>query len=210
MINGAATSDGNFTSSSHDTYKGTVQYGSGSSCSAPTQGTFDGTPAKQKLTSDEGYPTTWDLPSICTGSGVVENLTSAINLNGTITDGVYCSTVSITDGSDTTQSVTLIAPSVTIDGNTHQVITPFTENLLAGADKVCGSPPCGTGVTISTNNASVQGDIYAPDEDVDISGNQLAVSFIEAYDIKITTNGFSLTGDGPPVGTPSNSVKYLQ
>jgi Putative Flp pilus-assembly TadE/G-like len=205
-IQGAALSNGNFTSSSKETYKGTVYYGSGALCSKPTSGTFLGSPPTQKLASSVPYPTTWDLAAICAGPGVVKNVTTAITLSGPITNGIYCSTVSIDDQSNTTHSVTLIAPSIKIDGNTQQRITPFTQNLLAGANKSCATAPCGTGVTVSVNNTSVVGDIYAPQQDVLINGNALSVSFIEAYDIKITTNGFALTGDGPLQGATTTST----
>jgi Flp pilus assembly protein TadG len=199
-ISGVATSNGTFTGSPNDIYRRIVQYGA--SCPMPSAGTYAGSPPQQALSFPESFPRTWDAASICNGSGVVQNVTTAVTLTDTSPDGIYCSTVSITDATTATQSVTLIAPNITISGN-GQNLTPFTQDLLAYQDNTCSTPPCASPLSITDTNFS--GDVYAPDAEVDIDANSFTSVFIEAYDI--TASNLTVTGDGPEVGA---SIVYTQ
>ena len=65
-------------------------------------------------------------------------------------------------------------------------------------------------LTLSDNNSGAIGDVYVPTGTVKLTGNQLSTSFVEAKDIVITANSFSLIGDGTlpttTTSTPTSTV----
>ncbi len=144
---------------------------------------------------------TWDTSlsgSICSQS------THPIDLNpahittipsGTAGNGIWCAAGEIDETSNSgPQQLTIIAATVKLTGG--ESISPYTQNLLAAAT--------GTAVpamNLTTNNHNASGDIYVPNSTARISGNQLQIGFVEALDIVITTNQFTLQGDGPLIGT---------
>ena len=191
-------SDGGINDSNSYTFGGPGSYNS--KCSVP-KGNFS------PLTTNNGttpYPATWDTTlagAICGQSGahVDFNPSDTVDIPANAT-GIWCAAGSIVDNNNNdTENITLVANQVTISGG-HQTLTPFTQNLLFA---MTGS---GT-LTLSDNNSGAIGDVYVPTGTVDLSGNQLSTSFVEAKDITITANKFSLIGDGPNQGgTPTTST----
>ena len=208
-INGGAASNGSVNNSNNnEAYSGTVEYGT--TCGAPSKGALNGTPATKSLTSPLPDPRTWDAVSICAQPGA-HNFNTAQTIPVSA-NGIYCSTVSLTDNNHgDTETVTLIAPSITISGQS-QTLNPFTQNLLAyQTDSSCATRPCGSALEVSDNGSPVvNGDIYAPNQDVLLDGSKLSTTFVEAYDITINSNGFSMTGDGPTVGGVGNRISYAE
>ena len=112
---GSVHSNGTLSINGNNGNIGSASYGGPNHCSGPSSSDVQG-----PLTTDwntEPYPVTFGLPgsqsTICAGAGVHNGTNFTIDSSS---DGVYCATNTITVSGDTTATVTLIAPTVSIGG----------------------------------------------------------------------------------------------
>jgi Putative Flp pilus-assembly TadE/G-like len=176
----------------------------GESCTTPI-GTFGGglttNPGDIMYPSsafDTNYPSSWDTTlngSICGQAGahiIPVDMTPYQIPSGAANNGIYCSEgeIDVTSTGEA-QSLTIVAPVVNLDGSND--LSPFTQGLLAAATSRFVDPA----LTVSTDDQHISGDLWAPNSTAVISGNSLTSGFVEAKDVTISTDTFTLQGDGP-------------
>jgi hypothetical protein len=71
-----------------------------------------------------------------------------------------------------------------------------------GCDVAPGPGP----LVIAGNGATLNGTIFAPCATVDIQNNNVSTGFIEANNVHIEMNNFSITGDGPVVSGTGDAL----
>jgi Flp pilus assembly protein TadG len=131
--------------------------------------------------------------------------------NKTIPSGVYCAT-----------------GTITLSGNhlSGQGVTFIADNFVITSQNMTLSAPTGSGgllfwetgtqtMDIEPNSLSLQnpdgtngggGTIFAPSATVQFDGNTTGTGFVEANDVIVNGNNFSVTGWGPVMGGNGNSL----
>jgi Flp pilus assembly protein TadG len=143
----------------------------------------------------EPFPLTWDENVLC---GPAPR-PSTITISSSVMPGVYCASSSIiVTGNNWSGTMTLVAPSITISGNSVTLTGWYSDGTH---QLVAYQTGAGTlGITGNTNNFT--GFFYAPLGTISIDKNNAAQGFFEALDIDIAKNNFSIVGQGPG-GTPT-------
>jgi hypothetical protein len=119
-----------------------------------------------------------------------------------IPPGVYCNTsgtINLVGAQNTAGTgVTFEANHITESGGStlYGPLSNGTYGLLlyqTGSDASAGQ------LTINGNSETLNGTIFAPLATVDIKQNNASTGFIEANNVHIEFNNFTITGDGPVV-----------
>jgi hypothetical protein len=193
QISGGIESNGNLTATGCGTTSlASGAYGTASGCSCNCTASFTTTPYQWAPIS---YPLDYrNNPPTCTNY-----LTGAYTFTSAVAPGVWCDTSgTITLNGATGTGVTFEAIGITVsNGN---VSAPQDGNgtyglLLyqTGCDSTAGN------LTISGNADTLNGTIFAPCATVTVSQNNASRGFIEANNVNIVFNNFSIVGDGPVV-----------
>jgi Flp pilus assembly protein TadG len=194
-IGGGVHSNGAFGQNGNNNSYGATTYGGPNGCSYSNTGnnnTFTSGPTVDSNT--EPWPEDFSTnPPACTYSAASFTWNTS---NLTLPSGVYCATGAMTiNGNNITGSVTLIANSLSLNGN-NLSLTPYTDGLLIYQK--------GTGALTVNGNNLVDATIFAPNATVVLNGNNGAGSgYVEAKDITVNGNNYTFTGDGPPVASLS-------
>lgn len=190
-VTGGMRSDGalNVAGGSGSSYDATTYGGPNHCADNVPPGAF---PAGYPQADPTDYP--WPIDFTNSAPACTYSATSYSWTSGSIPAGVYCATTSITvtnSGGPVSGNVTFIAPTISIAGNNNN-LTPYSKNLLIYQT---GSTP----LNITGNNMQ-GGWIFAPNAQVVITGNNGTSSgFVEAQDINVTGNNWTMTGNGPNV-----------
>lgn len=131
--------------------------------------------------------------------------------------GVYCATgtnTSCLDGSSNgagsiylnqiETGVELVAGCVVLAGGAGNSTAPSGQPLVYGTAGAA-SPPA-TSVYIDNNGNVLTGTIYAPSGTVEFTQNNNITTFVEAANIVIDGNGFTVIGNGPPTVSGGDSL----
>ncbi len=198
-VTGAIESNGSVSLVKNNGTYGTAVYGAGSGCSCNcSNATFVVAPYTSPPTP---FPLDYrQNPPACTQT-YSGNVTDPGAINGTIPPGVYCDpsgTITLSTASGT--GVTFVANGISFQssGNLSAPGSPGAYGLLlyqTGCDATPGPGPLVTG----GNGATINGTIFAPCATVDIQNNNVSTGFIEANNVHIEKNNFSINGDGPVV-----------
>jgi hypothetical protein len=131
--------------------------------------------------------------------------------------GIYClrgATALLTLSSDLTASngYTFFAPCISVSGGKYKYYrppsgpAPSPQTLLyaSGTDSACG----GAAISIQGGGATITGDIFAPNGQVNLQGGGVSAGtgFIESQTIKITGNSANFQGNGPVVSGTSTTT----
>jgi len=194
-INGLAFSNGNMTISDGN-HVDNAYYGGPFDCSLDNPSR---TSTHTKHANDQDWPKIWDRETVCAGHDV----TGALPLDNP-TDGVYCSDTSIhianlRDGT----KITAVAPEITVSNTINNTsVSPFFDDLLFW--QTSGD------FTLDSNKLNIDGWVWVPGGSspgtdggrLTFAGNSGAHGFFEAYDILVSGNNLTLTGNGP-IGGPT-------
>jgi hypothetical protein len=205
-VSGAIESNGSVSLTKNNGTYGTAVYGTGSGCSCDcSNATFVVAPYTSPPTP---YPLDYrQNPPACTQT-YSGNVTDPGAVGGTIPPGVYCDpngTITLSAASGT--GVTFVANAISYQssGNLSAPGSPGAYGLLlyqTGCDADPGPGP----LVISGSGATVNGTIFAPCATVDIQGNNASTGFIEANNVHIEKNNFTLTGDGPVISGTGDAL----
>ena len=165
-------------------------------CSAP-DGSFN-----SGVTTNGGgnpLPKRWNTATLCAATPNTFTVATSVPSGAS---GVWCSSVSLTDDQNGAQSITLIAPKVTVNGNGSQSLTasPAGAGLLID---VTGNNE----LDLRARGAVIRGDLIAPLTTIKIDGVNYALGFAEAKDIVIGASPLDLAGDGPVEGATTTYTK---
>ena len=192
-VNGTILTNGGIkTRKSSYVFNGPLSYHPGAQtppCSAP-DGSFN-----SGVTTNGGgnlLPKRWDTATLCAATPNTFTVATAVPAGAS---GVWCSSVSLTDDQNGAQSITLIAPKVTVNGNGSQSLTasPAAAGLLID---VTGNNE----LDLRARGAVLRGDLVAPLTTIKIDGVDYATGFAEAKEIVIGASPLDLAGDGPLEG----------
>lgn len=153
-------------------------------------------------------PTTYPIdyrnnPPICTSYE-----TGTYTFSGAVPPGVYCNTTGTFDlvGASGT-GVTFVANQIAVSGQNSTNLTgpgsPGHYGLLlyqTGCDASAGA------LVIGGNGPVLNGTIFAPCATVNITQNNGATGFIEANNVEISFNNFTVTGDGPVIAGTGDAL----
>ncbi|MGH2868579.1 MAG: TadG family pilus assembly protein [Solirubrobacteraceae bacterium] len=207
-VTGGIESNGSVTLAKNNGSYGTAVYGTGSGCSCDcSRATFVVAPYPSAPTP---YPLDYrksPLTPTCTQT-FSGNVTDPGAAGGTIPPGVYCDpTGTITLSAASGSGVTFVANAISYQssGALSAPGSPGAYGLLlyqTGCDAAPGPGP----LVISGNGATLDGTIFAPCATVDIQGNNSSTGFIEANNVHIEKNNFTLTGDGPVISGTGDAL----
>lgn len=205
-VSGAIESNGSVALTLNNGTYGTAAYGTGSGCSCNcSNATFVVAPY---TTPPAPYPLDYrQNPPVCTQT-YSGNVTDPGAVSGTIPPGVYCDpTGTITLSAASGTGVTFVANGISYQssGNLSAPGSPGAYGLLlyqTGCDAAPGPGP----LVIGGNGANINGTIFAPCATVDIQGNSASTGFIEANNVHIEMNNFTLTGDGPVISGAGDAL----
>jgi hypothetical protein len=193
LISGGIESNGNLTATGNGTTSlASGAYGTASGCSCNCTASFTTTPYRWPPTS---YPLDYrNDPPTCTNY-----VTGNYTFSSAVAAGVWCDTAgTITLNGATGTDVTFEASGISV-ANAH-LSAPQDANgtyglLLyqTGCDSTAGN------LTVAGNTDVLNGTIFAPCATVTVSQNNASTGFIEANNVNILFNNFSITGDGPVV-----------
>jgi hypothetical protein len=221
-ITGAVISNGNLEERTNsNTHITTATYGGPNAAPAGCTNFTNNSPNGKGGTFDYGptvnpqlqaFPTDYsqNLPA-CTLTSTIPLVWGSSGNKGNIVPGVYCAPeIDITGNNITggpspdclTCGVVFISPKFVISGNNVSLTAPNGggSNLLFYDT---GTSPFVIGP--QGNSITVNGAIYAPSTTVQIDGNSAGTGFIEANDVIINGNSFTITGAGPVMG-PTDSA----
>jgi Putative Flp pilus-assembly TadE/G-like len=191
-ITGAVESAGSLTlnSGGHTSIEGGT-YGGPNNCSYSGNVSFTGSNEPVNSTTAKTWPATWASPLACDFSGV------SFNLSSSSTPGIYCATGTITVGNNTSGHFTLQAASFSF--GQHDTLSPAPD--APGANEESSLKlliwQTGSGTFDDGNNSTFTGGFWIPNATANINGNSGITGFLEANDIEISGNSFSMTGTGP-------------
>jgi Putative Tad-like Flp pilus-assembly len=193
LISGGIQSNGNLTATgSGTTSLASGAYGTGLGCSCNCTASFTTPPYTSAPIS---YPLDYrNNPPTCTNF-----VTGAYTFSSAVTPGVWCDTTgTIALNGATGTGVTFEASGITVAN--AAVSAPKDANgnyglLLyqTGCDSTAGN------LTVAGNTDTLNGTIFAPCATVTVSQNNASTGFIEANNVNIVFNNFTITGDGPVV-----------
>jgi hypothetical protein len=199
-ITGAIQSNGKITDNGLGTSSvGAGVFGTGCSFNGQSQH-YGTTPFSSNPT---GYPLDYrQNPPTCTVTVSGNYTFPSTTYHNPIPAGVYCDTSGTINlvGAQNTQGtgVTFEANHITESGGStlYGPLSNGTYGLLlyqTGCDSPAGQ------LTINGNSEYLNGTIFAPCATVDIQQNNASTGFIEANNVHIEFNNFTITGDGPVV-----------
>lgn len=200
-VNGGVISNGSLNEAGQNNTLGPTSYSGPGGCPDSITGlhnTFTSGPTADPTLTP--FPVDYrNNPPACTFSGT--NFSWTQN-NFAIPDGVYCATGSITvTGNNMSGNVTFIANSVSITGNSES-FTPY-----AGTNNLFIWQTGSSTMTLTGNTFGAGGTIFAPTADITIDGNSAVTAFVEADDVAITGNNFTINGSGPIIpGVATDSL----
>jgi hypothetical protein len=156
-------------------------------------------------------PAPGDWPKWFDDAAICNNYVSSVAMHVTVvtgnytlpsnpSPGIYCNQSGSISLPNTNANVTLVANTVTINGN-NDVISAYSQGLLA---MMTGTGTLNVNANGSTG-ASLTGYLFAPNGDIAYNGNSGANGFYEAQNVRILGNNFTITGNGPG-GTPGTTV----
>ncbi len=199
QITGAIQSNGQLT----DSGGGNTQIGAGVYNGACTPG-FSGNTGHYTTAPFASNPTGYPLdyrnnPPTCTATVSGNYTFPSTTYPNPIPAGVYCNTsgtINLVGATGT--GVTFEANHIAESGGStlYGPMSNGTYGLLlyqTGCDTPAGQ------LTISGNNETLDGTIFAPCATVDIQQNNASTGFIEANNVHIEFNNYTITGDGPVV-----------
>ena len=192
-FNGAIRTNGGIkTHNSSYVFNGPLSYHPGAQtppCSAP-DGSFNS--GVETNHGGNSLPKRWNIATLCAATHNTFTVATSVPSGAS---GVWCSSVSLTDDQKGAQSITLIAPKVTVSGTASQNLTasPAGAGLLID---VTGNSE----LDLRARGAVIHGDLVAPLTTIKIDGANFASGFFEAKDIVIGPSPLDLTGDGPLEG----------
>ncbi|MEA2213916.1 MAG: putative Flp pilus-assembly TadE/G-like [Solirubrobacteraceae bacterium] len=218
-IIGSVISNGNLEENTNANSKiSTATYGgpnappAGSSCTSFTNNSPNGTGATFTYGPTvnpqlQAFPTDYsqNLPGPCIypTDGTNKFVWSHSGPNYNIPTGVYCADeIDITGNNITANGAVFIASKFVITGNNDSFSAPGGPSNLLFYDTSATPFVVGT----QGNSITINGAIYAPLATVKVEGNTAGTSFIEGNDVIIEGNSFNVTGAGPVIGGPGNTL----
>jgi hypothetical protein len=196
-ISGAIQSNGKITDNGLGTSNvGAGVFGTGCSFNGNSQH-YGTTPFASNPT---GYPLDYRLnPPTCTVTVSGNYTFPSTAYPNPLAPGVYCNTNGTINLSGATGTgVTFEANHVTDTGGTD-VSAPLSNGTYGLLLYQTGSDAAAGQLTINGNQEVLNGTIFAPIATVDIQQNNASTGFIEANNVHIEFNNFTITGDGPVV-----------
>lgn len=195
-ITGAIQSNGSITDSGLGTATvGAGVFGTGTGCA------YNGSTSHYATAPFASPPTPYPLdyrnyPPTCTNY-----VTGNYVFTGTVAAGVYCNTNGSIDFSGATGTgVTFVANQIRVTG-----VATLTGPTVNGAYGLllyqtgCDASPGPGPLQITGNSQTLNGTIFAPCATVNITQNSTSTGFIEANNVNIIFNNFTIVGDGPVV-----------
>jgi hypothetical protein len=221
-ILGAVISNGNLTETASNGSISTATYGGPNAAPAGCTKFSNNSPNNKGITFGYGptvnpqlqaFPTDYsqNLPA-CTTTSTIPLVWSSSGKKGDIVPGVYCApeidlTGNNISGGPTTDcptcGVVFISPKFVVSGNNISLAAPN-----GGGSNLLFYDTGTTPFVVGSNSIIINGAIYAPQTTVEIDGNSAGTGFIEANDVILNGNSFSITGAGPVIG--NNGALLLQ
>jgi Flp pilus assembly protein TadG len=240
-ITGGIESNGSLTSSSNSgTQFGSGTFGTGCTYTGSTSNwttpPFAASPQNWPIDYRNSTPVSQGAAG-CTSS-FSGNYTYSTPVTVSSTNVVICATGTLTVSASATNSctpsttvtscpgITFEAPQIIVQGSGLNLSAPYsngTYGLLAyqSGPSSAAASTCANGMGLSANSSTLNGAIFAPNAEIEITGNSSGTGFIEGNTVITggdnggalcgngsSGNGFSIIGDGPPVA--SNGYALLQ
>lgn len=240
-ITGSIESNGSMTSSSNSgTQFGSGTYGTG--C------TYTGSTSNWTTPPYAAPPQNWPIdyrnttPVSLGAAGCTSSFSGNYTYSTPVTVGstnvVICATGTLTVSASATNSctpsttvtscpgITFEAPQIIVQGNGLNLSAPYSDGTYGllfyqSGPSSASASTCSNGMGLSANSSTLNGAVFAPNAEIQITGNSSGTGFIEGNTVVTggsnggalcgsgsSGNGFSITGDGPPVA--SNGYALLQ